>query len=153
IKFIQDLAIWASRNAAERGEAAPTLTEELARRYAGEITGIPINPRDPQALLRYIEEGREKIKARVIGQDPVVDTLVDTWLDILTSPANRAWRSVAVIGTTGTGKSLSAQVLGETFLRAREKVLTIDCTAYQSGGHGLNSLLGAPNGIISSDET
>ncbi len=153
IKFIQDLAIDASRGQGKKGESAVVITEGRARDFAASITGIPINPRDPKQLLNYVEDGRKKIKERVIGQDHMVDVMVDTWMDVLTSDATRAWRSVGVIGTTGTGKTLTAEKLGEVFLRNREKVLVVDCTAYSSGPHALNSLIGAPNGIISSDET
>ncbi len=153
IKFIQDLAINSSRHGSLPDHQPLDVTEEMARNYASSITGIPINPRDPKQLLKYIENGRQEIKKRVIGQDHLVDAMVNTWTEVLTSDAKKAWRSAVVIGTTGTGKSLTAQEIGRVFLREREKVLRVDCTAYSSGPHALNSLLGAPNGIISSDET
>lgn len=153
IKFIQDLAIRISRENLPDHENPLPVTETHAREFAGEVTGLPVNPSHPHQLVEYLEKGRAKVLKNVVGQEHLVDLLVKTWQQVLTSKPEQAAKTVVLLGSTGTGKSLLGETLAEVFLGSRELALVIDATAYMTGEHSLNSLIGAPNGVISSDET
>ncbi|MBI4042024.1 MAG: SUMF1/EgtB/PvdO family nonheme iron enzyme, partial [Deltaproteobacteria bacterium] len=151
IKFLDALAAYTSTRE-EKTNQEIEIGVEAAKEYASILTGIPINPRKPQELMPYIEKGRSELKRRVVGQDHLVDALVNLWQQVMTGEPGKAAKSAVIIGTTGVGKTLIAKQLGEVFLGSREKVLTIDATAFQTGDLSLNSLIGAPPGVISSDK-
>lgn len=153
IKTFQDFVIAKSREFKATSEKSLVPTIPMIREYAGSISGVPINPNDTRELVRYLDEGRQKLREKVIGQNHLVEAVADSWQAVLTSDPEKAAQSIMVLGSTGIGKSLTAATAAEVFLGSKEKVLTVDCTAYMTGDLSLNSLIGAPPGTISSDKT
>lgn len=118
-------------------------------KYVAQRSGVKVVPQDRERFLSYIEELRAKVKARVLGQDHIVDGLIDQFKAALVSQSRK--HSLAMImGPTGVGKTYGAEVLAEEFYGSKERVLELDMTQFAEKSQ-VNVLLGAPNGYLSSD--
>lgn len=119
-------------------------------RYVARQSRFPVIPQNEEEFSAYMQELRTRIKARVLGQDPIVDGLVDQFQAALTSSVRQ--HSVALImGPTGVGKTLVAEVLPEEFYGDKSRILELDMTQF-ADKNALTTLIGASNGFISSDK-
>lgn len=111
---------------------------------------LPVIPQNEAEFSKFMVELRERVKRRVVAQDVIVDGLINQFQAALTSRLRQ--HSVAMImGPTGVGKTLSAEVLAEEFYGDKNRVLELDMTQFGETS-GLNTLFGASNGFISSDK-
>jgi ATP-dependent Clp protease ATP-binding subunit ClpA len=58
-----------------------------------------------------------------------------------------------IAGPTGAGKTFAAQQFAKLAMGSEERVLEIDAAQFNYGGHSLNTLIGAPPGVESADES
>lgn len=131
-----------------RGEEQPQ-AQDLYR-YVAKEARLPVIPQDEKHFVKFMDGLREKIRQKVIGQDRIVDGLVNQFIAALTSRTRQ--HSVALImGPTGVGKSLAAKTLAKDFYGDDSRTLELDMTQF-SGEESLNTLFGASNGYISSDK-
>lgn len=147
-KVLQDVAIGIHR--ATEG-AANNVSDEMIYEHAKRITGLPVNPHDGKAFSDYLAQKEKEINDVVVLQERLVHTLIERMGNLLIGVPKRP-QVVGMIGTTGTGKTLMAETLAEKVYGSKRRALVIDGNDYQSGGLSLNTLLGAPNGVISSDK-
>ena len=147
-KVLQGLAIDTHREA--QGKASE-IVDVAVYDYAKKITGLPVNPYDGKAFQSYLEQKEKEINDIVVEQKSIVRKLVERVGNLMVGTPKRP-QVMAVIGTTGTGKSLIAESVAEKVFGSKRKALLIDGNDYQSGGLSLNTLLGAPNGTVTSDK-
>jgi ATP-dependent Clp protease ATP-binding subunit ClpB len=116
-------------------------------------TGIPVtklSEGEKQRLLKL----DERLKARVIGQDDAVETVVDA---VLRSKAglsrqNQPTGSFLFLGPTGTGKTSLAKALCSELYNGDERhIVRLDMSEYTEQ-HSVARLVGAPPGYIGHDE-
>ena len=116
-------------------------------------TGIPVtklSEGEKQRLLKL----DERLKARVIGQDDAVETVVDA---VLRSKAglsrqNQPTGSFLFLGPTGTGKtSLAKALFSELYNGDERHLVRLDMSEYTEQ-HSVARLIGAPPGYIGHDE-
>ncbi len=146
--LLQDFAISQNRL---NGGTLNQPDEKMLLKYASKKSGLPVFPQDRGAFVAYMEKLKVELKAEVKGQGAMVDRLVDQFSSGLSRQGNRTHSTVMILGTTGVGKTMVAEKIGEKFYGSRNRVLEIDMTAYMDGGFSLNALFGAPSGVVSSD--
>ncbi len=133
-----------------RGATGTQPTRFDLYKFVAREARFPVIPQNEKEFSEYMESLRERVKKRVVAQDTIVDGLIDQFRTALTSRIRQ--HSVAMImGPTGVGKTLSAEVLAEEFYGDRDRVLELDMTQF-GDATGLNTLFGASNGYISSDK-
>lgn len=147
-KVLQDVAIRAHR---ENKGNATEVGDGLIYNHAKDITGLPVNPHDGKAFKAYLEQKEKEINDVVVQQAAIVRKLMERVGNLLIGEPKRP-EVIGVIGTTGTGKTLLAETMAEKVYGSKRKALIIDGNDFQTGGLSLNTLFGAPNGVISSDK-
>lgn len=108
-----------------------------------EASGVPELKIDKRLSIKDINELQKKLLGSIIGQDKVIDKLIDYVK--LKEAGFVSFFSLLLIGKTGSGKTYTAQKLAEFYTQGR--VFTIDC-ALATDGHEKSSLLGSPPGYI-----
>jgi flagellar biosynthesis GTPase FlhF len=91
----------------------------------------------------------DNMKVFLIGQDPAINTLVDTIQRAkigLKDPV-KPIGSFLFAGRTGVGKTLATKVLADELIKNRDNLITIDCSEY-SADHEYSKLIGSPAGYI-----
>lgn len=147
-KLLQDVAIALHRK--NVGALVPVKDTDVYD-MVKKITGLPVNPHNIQDFDDFILEVKNKVKAKVIGRDQIIDRIFDNHVsDILISDSRRP-KVIVDVGTTGTGKSHLGENIALNLFRSKSHFFEIDGTAFQNGGFDDNSLFGAPNGVLSSD--
>ncbi|MBC7386514.1 MAG: ATP-dependent Clp protease ATP-binding subunit, partial [Cryobacterium sp.] len=149
IKLLQDLAIQESR--LHNGALTEPGQKDLFG-FLKEKLGMPVMVEDRPAFVAFIENLKVDLRKKVIGQGEMIDGLVDTFASGISRSGGRQHASVVILGTTGVGKTMIAEQIGEKFYGSKNRILEIDMTAYMDGGYSMNALFGAPNGVISSDK-
>lgn len=86
------------------------------------------------------------LRARIFGQDDAITNLVNTYKLVESGLYKRI--SMFFIGSTGSGKTLSAKLFGEKFSGNFWK---INCAEY-SQSHEVSKLIGAPAGYVGHQE-
>lgn len=147
LKLLEDFAIdLYGRN---NGSATVASKQDLYRFVAARAK-LPVLPQDEEAFTTYMTELKRRLKEKVIGQDVMVDGLVDQFGAALKSRSRQ--HSVALmLGPTGVGKSYLPEMLAEMFYGDKDRYLELDMTKYaEKTSH--TTLFGANNGYISSDK-
>ena len=143
LKVLEDYAIVLHRQ--HMGEVAEGNKKGVFA-FAAQATGRPVVAQDREAFIAYMEKMREEVKLKVRGQDHAVDTIIDQFSNSLTS--NQKKHSVVMVaGTTGTGKSYTAEVLAEKYFGNKNRYLELDMTEYV-GQFGANGLFGTVRGTV-----
>jgi len=133
-----------------KGESGPEPSRLDLFRFVARQSRLPVIPQNEEDFAKFMQELRGRVKSRVISQDIIVDGLVDQFQAALMSRLRQ--HSVAMImGPTGVGKTLSAEVLAEEFYGDSSRILELDMTQF-GDTTGLTTLFGAANGFISSDK-
>ena len=153
VTFTEDLAIAQIRlNPAHKTEGY-VITEDLVYNFIQKRTKFPVNPLDATALTEYGKNLETQLEKKVVGQTRMIKDLTAEWITLLRSHEHRGLRSIALLGKTGTGKSLLGREFAKQTFGSESAFLEIDANNYKNGGLDLNSLFGAPNGVSSSSET
>lgn len=146
MQLIEAIAI---RTARESG--SPNVLKKDVYKFVAESTGVPVVPQDRVAFTEYMDSLRERVLAKVLGQDHIVNGLIDQFQAALLSKGKRKHTLAMVMGPTGVGKTYGAEVLAEEFYGSNKKVLKLDMTQFTDDSK-LNILFGAPNGYVSAKE-
>jgi ATP-dependent Clp protease ATP-binding subunit ClpC len=124
------------------------LTKEDIAQTISLHTGIPT-----QKLLNTQQETLQQITKKlsnhIIGQKDALDTIADTLVRSASgiSNENRPNGSFLFLGTTGTGKTLTAQTLATEFYDNSEALIRVDMSEMMEKHH-TSKLLGAPAGYV-----
>ncbi|HVJ64256.1 MAG TPA: AAA family ATPase [Bdellovibrionota bacterium] len=153
IKFLMNSITREHLRAAGR---APTLDAPEVSDFVKRALRLPIDPDAPDFEVK-IEEAREKLKEIVVDQERLVDSLIDNYSAIVDADrSSKLHRVILVTGVTGAGKTFGAEEAAK-LLVGESRHLIIDGTKYANADGNIsivmNDLLGAPPGIISSDQT
>lgn len=151
IKVMQDMSISMVDKLTQRNGTLQ-ITEKSVNLYLQKELGYPVNPKDPKAMREYQANLEKAINQDVMFQDRAVRATTGLWMQLM-GDRQRGVRVQALLGPTGTGKSELGRAFAKHALGTDAAFFELDANTFKTGGHSLNSLLGAPNGIISSDRT
>ena len=116
--------------------------------FIKETYGYPVNPNDFTALNEYLVDIKTQLKKRVLGQNKVVENIVELWGEVLRSQETNL-RVGLFLGSTGVGKTYLANELSKIIFPGREAVFEIDGTMFQKNiASKFSVLLGLPHGHI-----
>ncbi len=147
IKLLQDAAIFISRTS--NGEAG-SVTLSALYSLAAQKARLPVVSQDRARFISVMDEVKNKIKADVRGQDPVVDKIVNLFAATMTAKGRKT-RAAVIVGTTGTGKSLIPSRLTHYFYGTQTRMLKIDGNQLKTDDSGFY-LFGPKSGYIGSDK-
>ena len=150
IKIMQDIAI--SEKDARPNSGTLALGEPQVNSFLQKRLGYPVNAKDGRAMQEYREALTKNLESDVLFQHTMTESTVDLWMELM-GDHERGVRVQALLGPTGTGKSELGRSLAKRVFNRDGAFLEIDANTYKTGGMALNSLVGAPNGVISSDKT
>ena len=150
IKIMQDIAI--TEKEAKPNAGILALGEVQVNSFLQKRLGYPVNAKDGRAMQDYRDALTKNLNSDVLFQNTMTESTVDLWMELM-GDTERGVRVQALLGPTGTGKSELGRSLAKRVFNREGAFLEIDANTYKTGGMALNSLVGAPNGVISSDKT
>jgi len=121
-------------------------------RFLQKKIGLEVNPLDSKSVLKYETELRTHLLSKVIGQEGMVNSIVDMWIDLQEPESKRGVRVITLMGPTSVGKSLLAREFSQKVFKHDKARLEIACSEYTTKG-SLDALLGMPTGYMGSDQT
>ncbi len=125
--------------------------EDIAS-IVSKITGIPVNKVAESEGTRLLKM-RDRLKARIIGQDEAIDTVVRAIQRNragLKDP-DRPIGSFLFFGPTGVGKTQLAKCLAEYLFDSEDNMVRIDMSEYMEK-FSVSRLIGAPPGYVGYEE-
>jgi ATP-dependent Clp protease ATP-binding subunit ClpB len=125
--------------------------EDIAE-IVGKWTGIPVSRLIETEMSKLVEMDA-RLKMRVVGQDPAVETVAATIRRAragLQDP-RRPLGSFIFLGPTGVGKTELARALAEFLFDDEENMVRIDMSEYMER-HSVARLIGAPPGYVGYEE-
>lgn len=148
IQLMEKFMIAQRRKAPTASDYTPTKLDLY--RFVAEQANLPVLPQNEEEFATFMNNVKTEIKKELIGQDHMVDGLVDQFVAALTSRTRQ--HSIALMmGPTGVGKTLIGEKLVEKFYGDKTRFLELDMTQF-SDEASLTALFGASNGYISSDK-
>jgi ATP-dependent Clp protease ATP-binding subunit ClpC len=153
VTIVEDLAIAQIRKNPVQQKTGFQVNEDMAYAFIQSKLKFPVNPLDAKAIRAYGTDLEKHLAEIVIGQDRMISEVTNEWTKLLMSSGQKGVRTVALLGPTGTGKSLLGRELAKKVFGTEGAFLEIDANNFKNGGMDLNTLFGAPNGVISSNET
>jgi ATP-dependent Clp protease ATP-binding subunit ClpA len=153
VTIVEDLAIAQIRKNPTQQKIGFQVNEELAYAFIQGKLKFPVNPLDAKAIRAYGNDLEKHLSEIVVGQDRMISEVTNEWTKLLMSSGQKGVRTVGLLGPTGTGKSLLGRELAKKVFGTDGSFLEIDANNFKNGGMDLNTLFGAPNGVISSNET
>ena len=151
IKTMQDIAI-DTRAGNPNKKTAFKLSEDDVYGFLQERKRYPADPRDGPNFKSFMDQWKKQINEEVLGQEEAIERVLRN-LSALLSDEKKRVSPVALLGPTGVGKTLLGNVIAEVVFDNPQAVHELDATAFKTGGLSLNSALGAPNGVVSNDQT
>ena len=152
IKLLIDVATREHRLA---GHKSPVIDGEQVGAFVKDEMKLLFDPTDPEFDVK-LDGVKDELAHEVVDQRRMTDLVVDSFRAAVEGEGTKNHRIILVNGTTGSGKSHGAEAAAKRLV-GESRTLTIDGTKYANAGSNLNiimnDLLGAPPGIISSDET
>ena len=133
-------------------KTAFVLGEDEVYEFLQERKKYPADPRNGPNFKTFLDQWEREINQEVLGQEEVVGRVLKNLSVLLTDEEKRV-SPVALMGPTGVGKTFLANNIARVVFGNPRAVYEMDATAFKTGGFSLNSVLGAPNGVISSDKT
>ena len=126
----------------------PSMTSEDIAQTIALNTGIP-KEKLLQTADKNIISAQRTLSRKIIGQSTVIEKIADTLIRSASglSNANRPQGSFLFLGTTGTGKTYTAQVLAEELYNNKKSLIRVDMSELMEKHH-TSKLLGAPAGYI-----
>ncbi|MCS7301371.1 MAG: AAA family ATPase, partial [Fimbriimonadales bacterium] len=132
-----------------RAHGQARIEPRLVWETAGAVTGLPIG-KGELSILESLRGLESFLKARVMGQDDAIETLVRTFslkirrLDLRPERPNGVF---LFAGPTGVGKTETARALAEYFFGSPDKMLRLDMNLFYEA-HAAARLLGAEFGYV-----
>jgi ATP-dependent Clp protease ATP-binding subunit ClpA len=123
------------------------MEEERERAVMSEIR---LEPLDATKLGEQAEDLKQRLLARIVGQDEAVFACVESmtlYFSGLTSETKPIC-CLLLIGPTGSGKTELCKVLAEILLGSPDRLVRIDCGEYTES-HEVAKLKGSPPGYVS----
>lgn len=152
-RHLPDKAIDAVDRAAARvrmrePEGRPTVTVDDVARVVADLTGIPVADLTEDDRSRLLDLDT-RLRARVVGQDGAVDTVVDTVLAGRAGLADpeRPHGAMLFVGPTGVGKTELARALADAL---GTELVRFDMAEFGEA-HTVSRLTGAPPGYVGHD--
>lgn len=127
-----------------REVSATTLYEQVAA-----LAGLPAGELwDTGSLLRRLPTIQAELRARLLGQETAVDTILSALrARLLRNAADRPVLCLLAVGPSGVGKTETALQLARTCLGNPEAVVRLDMSEYMEP-HAVSRLIGAPPGYV-----
>jgi len=119
------------------------------RNVIGSLTGLPVGELEDE-LRNRLKGFSSFLKSRILGQDRIVDLVVDIiWpktqgIDLRPERPNGVF---LFVGPTGVGKTEFGRALAEYLFGSQDKLVRIDMSEY-SEAHAISKFLGAPFGYV-----
>ncbi|MCD2190388.1 AAA family ATPase [Actinomycetospora soli] len=152
-RFLPDKAIDAIDRAAARvrtrePEGRPTVTAQDVAQVVADLTGLPVADLTEDDRSRLLDLDA-RLRARVVGQDGAVDTVVDTVLAGRAGLADpeRPHGAMLFVGPTGVGKTELARALADAL---GTELVRFDMAEFGEA-HTVSRLTGAPPGYVGHD--
>lgn len=127
------------------------LTLPLVERVVAQKVGVPESSlkTGDREILKNLPE---LLKARIVGQEPVLDRIVSVLqrARLGLRNQNRPLGSFLALGPSGVGKTETAKLLAEQFFGRPESFLRLDMSEF-SEAHTVSRLIGSPPGYTGSD--
>jgi len=125
--------------------------DEIAR-IVSKWTGIPVS-RMLEGEVEKLLGMEDRLRRRVIGQDPALERLADAIRRARTglSDPRRPSGSFIFLGPTGVGKTELARALAEFLFDGERALVRIDMSEYMEK-HTVSRLIGAPPGYVGYEE-
>ncbi|MBP3765798.1 MAG: ATP-dependent Clp protease ATP-binding subunit, partial [Bacilli bacterium] len=122
------------------------VTKEDVAKVVSNKTGVPI-----YELLsdnkRSIKEIKRNLKSNIIGQDEVIESVINQIKKIKLGFTEPKCYSYLFVGPSGVGKTMLAKIYGEALTH---NVIKLDMTEY-SEAHSVSKIIGAPPGYVGYD--
>lgn len=128
------------------------VTEEDIATVVSKMSGIPVN-KVAESEGNRILKMKERLQARIIGQDEAIDTVVGAIRRNragLKDPG-RPIGSFLFFGPTGVGKTQLAKCLAEYLFDSEDNIVRIDLSEYMEK-FSVSRLIGAPPGYVGYEE-
>jgi ATP-dependent Clp protease ATP-binding subunit ClpC len=125
-----------------------TITRQDIARTIALHTGVP-KDKILQTTLNTLAHTTKKLGKYIVGQDEALETIADTLIRSASgiSNENRPNGSFLFLGTTGTGKTLTAQTLATELYDNPNALIRVDMSEMMERHH-TSKLLGAPAGYV-----
>jgi ATP-dependent Clp protease ATP-binding subunit ClpC len=140
-----------TRSSEQGGTDRPTVTVNDVAQVVADTTGLPVADLTDDDRARLLDLD-VRVRARVVGQDPAVATVVDA---VLTGRAgladpNRPVASLLFVGPTGVGKTELARALAASLHGSENGLIRFDMAEFAEA-HTVSRLTGAPPGYVGHD--
>ena len=140
-----------TRSSEQGGTDTPTVTPNDVAQVVADTTGLPVADLTDDDRARLLDLD-VRVRARVVGQDPAVATVVDA---VLTGRAGladpgRPVASLLFVGPTGVGKTELARALAVSLHGSEAGLVRFDMAEFAEA-HTVSRLTGAPPGYIGHD--
>ena len=125
--------------------------DEIAR-IVSKWTGVPVS-RMLEGEVKKLVEMEDRLRRRVIGQDPALERIADAIRRARTglSDPKRPIGSFIFLGPTGVGKTELARALAEFLFDDERALVRIDMSEYMEK-YAVSRLIGAPPGYVGYEE-
>jgi len=140
----------------DRRRSSRMLREEVDEDQVASIvskwTGIPVS-RMLEGEVKKLVEMEDRLRSRVIGQDPALERIADAIRRARTglSDPKRPIGSFIFLGPTGVGKTELARALAEFLFDDERALVRIDMSEYMEK-YAVSRLIGAPPGYVGYEE-
>ena len=126
--------------------------EDQIAHIVSKWTGIPVS-RMLEGEVKKLLEMEERLRSRVIGQDPALQRIADAIRRARTglSDPKRPIGSFISLGPTGVGKTELARALAEFLFDDERALVRIDMSEYMEK-YAVSRLIGAPPGYVGYEE-
>lgn len=137
----------------EHDSPLPVMTEEEVARVVSRATGVPLEDLTSTDKSRLLQL-EEQLRCRVLGQDPVIETVAGALRRAKTGVAhpNRPLASFLFLGPSGVGKTELAKAIAETLFYSKQHFTRLDMSEY-SEAFTMSKLIGSPAGYVGYKET
>ncbi|MCD2197727.1 ATP-dependent Clp protease ATP-binding subunit [Actinomycetospora endophytica] len=129
----------------------PTVTSADVAQVVADTTGLPVADLTDDERTRLLDLDA-RLRSRVVGQDPAVDTVTDAVLAGRAGLADpsKPIASLLFVGPTGVGKTELARALAASLHGSGDALVRFDMAEFAEK-HTVSRLTGAPPGYVGHD--